>query len=210
MYWSLTAELSFYVAIGCLFATGHFQRFLRIWCLGWVSLALLHGALGDALHLPYLAVPALNLKHAHLLVAGIVFHEIRSGHGRRFDAVLLALCVASIWLHYPMRPALALIAVFGLWLAFALTREPNRVPRVLQFLGAISYSLYLTHQMIGYQLLSLLPFPRPVRIVVVTIIAIALATAITFLIERPAQRALRRKRPQPPTVPVESPQEAAA
>ena len=200
VYWSLTAELSFYVAIGLLFATGHFRRWLRPWCFGWLGLSMLHGAMGDQFPLPFLGVLALNLKHAHLFVAGIVFYEIWSGNGRRIDAALLALCAVSIGLHYPLRPALALICVLGLFLAFALTREPARVPAVLRFLGAISYSLYLIHQMIGYQLISLMPFPPAVRVVLCTAIAIAVAAAITFLVERPAQRYLRGKRKRPDAV----------
>ncbi len=208
VYWSLTAELSFYVAIGLLFATGHFQRWLRPWCLGWLALSIAQGAMGDSFPMPYLGVMALNLKHAHLFVAGILFYEIWAGAGRRFDTLLLGLCVVSIGLHYPTWPALALIAVLGLWLAFAFTRAPTRVPRVLRFLGAISYSLYLTHQMIGYQLLHLMPFSPPVRVVLCTVIAIVMAAAITFLIERPAQRFLRGKRKS--VASVEKPRPATA
>ena len=64
----------------------------------------------------------------------------------------------------------------------------------LIFLGKISYALYLCHQMIGYVLLAELQkfgLGAGVSIMVVIAAMIALASVLTFYIERPAARRLK-------------------
>ena len=59
--------------------------------------------------------------------------------------------------------------------------------RIAVFLGEISYSLYMTHGMVG---IILLPLDLPAF--VLAIVAIVVATAVYFAIERPSRTALRR------------------
>jgi len=59
--------------------------------------------------------------------------------------------------------------------------------RVTVFLGEISYSLYMTHIMV---LLILLPLDLPP--LALPMLAITVATAVHFAIERPSRTALRR------------------
>jgi peptidoglycan/LPS O-acetylase OafA/YrhL len=68
--------------------------------------------------------------------------------------------------------------------------------RPLVFAGTISYSLYLVHQKIGHAVLIELAsrgWSPLARIAAATLLALALASAITFLVERPALQEIRRR-----------------
>ena len=70
----------------------------------------------------------------------------------------------------------------------------------LLFLGAISYSLYLVHQNVGYVVIRNLDgagVPHWGSVVVAFLLALAAATALNRLVERPAQAALRRRLARP-------------
>ena len=75
-------------------------------------------------------------------------------------------------------------------------RIPLLANRVFVFLGAVSYSFYLIHQNIGYIVIQAgyrWGLSGNVAIVLATIVAIALASFLTFAIERPANRLIRRR-----------------
>jgi peptidoglycan/LPS O-acetylase OafA/YrhL len=64
----------------------------------------------------------------------------------------------------------------------------------LPWLGAISYPLYLTHQMIGYRVMQSIlgaGWSAPAAVGATVIFALLLASAISVTIERPVMRAIR-------------------
>ena len=62
------------------------------------------------------------------------------------------------------------------------------------FLGTISYTLYLVHQNIGYAVMrQLVEQPRIVQVSAAIAVAITLATLLTFFVEKPSIRFLRRR-----------------
>ena len=64
----------------------------------------------------------------------------------------------------------------------------------LRWLGAISYALYVIHQMIGYRIIRTAEaygVSQVAAFLLATAAALAIASAITYLIERPAMRAIR-------------------
>ena len=83
------------------------------------------------------------------------------------------------------------IAVFWLFVSGRL-RWLRLSPFV--FLGTISYSEYLLHQDIGFTIiwhLEMIGFSGTVASVVAILTTAALAALLTFLVERPAMRAIR-------------------
>ena len=105
-----------------------------------------------------------------------------------------AIVVAAVCLS----PAKGVVAAFSAAVFYAVAtgrlRWIARGPLV--FLGTISYSLYLIHQNIGYiaiRTAAKLGIGTNAGIVLAIGLAIALAAAITFTIERPARNWIRAR-----------------
>ena len=85
--------------------------------------------------------------------------------------------------------------VFGTF-ALALTGHLRfLVSPVTLWLGTISYPLYLIHRNLGYFSLDWLHeagVPTTVALALVTLGALALACALTFVVEQPSRRFLRQ------------------
>lgn len=60
------------------------------------------------------------------------------------------------------------------------------------FLGALSYSLYLSHEIVIYNLYPHLPLPGVLRAIVALGLSVGVATTIYYLVERPLARVRRR------------------
>jgi len=199
VYWTLEVELTFYIVIFACVALG-----LGRWALA-----------------PVAAIAACTLTgrdylwgfETHwfsLFLIGMTLYDMRRGD-RWWHGVLLTLglgCVAFRHLYREVTDAPHagwpyLLAVMAFTAIVALCSRvrvrPLELPPLI-FLSTISYSLYLVHQNIGYivireaQARGLTPLAA---IGAAAGFAIAIATLITFGIERPANRAVRSwlKRP---------------
>jgi peptidoglycan/LPS O-acetylase OafA/YrhL len=89
---------------------------------------------------------------------------------------------------------------FLVFSALAADRLAFIAVRPLVFLGTISYSLYLVHQNLGYAILTHSGLPHLAGAAVAILVAISLATALTLLVERPCQLAIRRLYSRPSAV----------
>jgi peptidoglycan/LPS O-acetylase OafA/YrhL len=210
VFWTLTVELAFYVVMGVIFATGFLRRmevlggiWLALACL-W-SLAAQHLGIG----LPEFLPRYLILRHVEFFVAGITFYRI-STKGLTSGRVLLLLGalaavgwidgrevngVAAVgWTDGLQRMSIAavLVAIFALAVFGKLRLS---VSPVTLWLGTISYSLYLCHRNLGFSTLNQLHAARiPVWITFTLTLAgaLILGTLLTYVVERPALRTLRR------------------
>jgi peptidoglycan/LPS O-acetylase OafA/YrhL len=197
-YWTLCVEVTFYTLIFGLFLTGQLKNIrLAIACLLGVGLVLHILIDGGHISAPiYLrALRVVLLSHfAPYFCGGIIFYKIFSARFMKRDAALIVLCLVAVAV---MRPIADFVAsaisfmMFGLLTTRKLSFLANRP---LLFLGAISYSLYVVHQNIGYLIIrhaTEIGIPTNAAILVAIISVIALATLITYRIERPAQRWIR-------------------
>lgn len=195
VYWTLEAEMKFYILIAFLFAIGQRRRVTLVFA-GLVILQLvdsyLHFTDWPGYGLWRLRV-YLPFEYLYLFLAGMVFYEMLQGW-RWIHGVLLGLCVTAAFSH--MVPYRSAIVVVSGVLLVACTRQwlPWLACRPLVFLGTISYSLYLTHQFVGYRVIEVC-YERGINgnigILIATLISLVLATGITFLVERPANRWIR-------------------
>lgn len=207
-YWTLQVELFFYAQMLLWFALGLLGR-IRWIIVAWLLLAVAYGETEQHhMHFSYSVRELLILRHIPFFALGILFYRIRSRPAeRKADMAMIAPCLLAIAVVGPpvlVAVALVCCAVFGLfvagwlrWLAIA----PFAV------LGAMSYSIYLLHQAIGFALIHRLEsagVPSGAAILVTLCCVLALATALTWGIERPAMRAIRsfwRRRGHPAQVP---------
>ena len=204
-YWSLFYELIFYVlaAAGFFLARGRGTEFL---CLCWllagvaVRVLILRESIGRS---GYELEMYFALRFAPLFVIGVMLQRIRSGKGARAAwAVLAAAWACSAfgppyrtyhpmphWGYFLLVGALALAVWIG-----TMERSPlSRIPPLL-FLGDISYPLYLGHQNLGYLVIMKLTragLGSHLSVLITIALAILLATAVHYLIEKPGQKAVR-------------------
>jgi peptidoglycan/LPS O-acetylase OafA/YrhL len=137
---------------------------------------------------------------AVLFAGTVVYRAQHGGLGRHPAAAVLAVVAAALVLGQPghLRWALTVAAV-AVTFAVAVAARHRPMPRLLRFLGRISYSLYLTHVLVLLAVSRMVPGlaerPAPVRLAAgVAVLALALAVAWTAyrMIERPAQHWGRR------------------
>jgi peptidoglycan/LPS O-acetylase OafA/YrhL len=196
-YWSLTCELAFYAVMLVLYLAGMIRR-IETACWVWLGVGIaanLAAFLGTPL--PYRVGMVLNIIFVQYFVAGIVFYLARHDGYTRNRVLLLATCLVAAFVAEPYEGAAAYAALFLIVFHFCVTGRLTVLARspVLQWLGAISYPLYLTHQLIGYRVIASLlerGVPRPVVLVVTLAGALALATLLSRTIERPAMRLIRQ------------------
>ena len=194
-YWTLEVELFFYVQMLFWFMLGQLGR-IRIIIGAWLLLAVAYGLCAkNGLHFSWLAREVLILRHIPFFAMGILFYRIHAYAGpHRRDVGLIGLSLLAIAIAYPpvyLVVACACAAIFGLFVTGRLNWL-RTAP--LAYLGAISYSLYLLHQSIGFVLIHRMEQRgiAPLTAIVLTVGAIfVVATALTYLVERPALRGIR-------------------
>lgn len=197
-YWTLQVELFFYAQMLFWFMAGQLHR-IRWIIIAWLALAVVFGmAEKYDINLSYTAREMLIVRYIPYFALGVLFYRIRTRpQERRGDIGLIGMCLLAIGLAYkPVYLEVAAIStmIFALFSAGWL-RGLRWAP--FAFLGTISYSLYLLHQAIGFTLiwhLETIGISASLSAVAAAAMVTVLAALLTFLIERPAMRAIRRAR----------------
>ncbi|MET8007136.1 acyltransferase family protein [Nonomuraea glycinis] len=218
VYWSLWAELRFYLLIAILVLVG--VTYGRVLVFGGVWLAAALGAelLGDPVlneivmprYAPYfVAGMALYLIHKHgsawlpwiYFVAGwaMSLHSaLERVHGRIKVAGFKNMPVTDLSVIITITLIFAVMALVALGLLRVRSRG------WLTALGATTYPLYLFHSTIAVALIPLLVGDLPPWVVatVTTLAAVLLSYAVYFFAERPIQRLMKpRRTPQSTSTP---------
>jgi peptidoglycan/LPS O-acetylase OafA/YrhL len=199
VYWSLTYELGFYAAISAML---WFNKMNRLLLIAGTMLA------GQALFVfwPKLIPSPLHLLlvmngYTYLFVAGMALYRL---HKNRRDSgwwcILGACLISDIMLFWQKKellfsvffPAFVLIFVLGLNGQLSFLRRP-----IFRWLGAISYSLYLIHEFLGWRIIlfsNSLGINHTSSMAIALAVVLLLATAMTNWVEQPAMRWIRSKR----------------
>jgi peptidoglycan/LPS O-acetylase OafA/YrhL len=179
VYWTLAIEFQYYIGMGVLFVVIADRR----WSVRYAGLA--------ALGMLAFAFPSGSYVFHYLFVfmLGMVTFQRHAGMlSTRLYLGTLAIVAAGCWATLGPLPAAVTVAT-ALCIAFVRTDV-----RVLGFLGAISYSLYLIHVPVGGRILSLGlahlhgGSARVVWLGISLVATIALATLFHRLVEVPAQQ----------------------
>ncbi|MBV9538594.1 MAG: acyltransferase [Acidisphaera sp.] len=194
-YWSLSVELLFYAYMAAFLAMGWTSRLAHV-ALAWAALSLLAQlAATFGLPAPWRVQLVLLLRFVHFFAAGIAFFHLWRGREVALSALTLLLCAGSIMLAYEAADAVACLVFLALFLLAISGRLVFLVCRVTVWLGAISYALYVSHELLGFRAIAALDaagVPHALGVAAAIAGALTLATLLTAFVERPASRSLRR------------------
>jgi peptidoglycan/LPS O-acetylase OafA/YrhL len=194
VYWTLAIELVFYVWMGTLFAAGQLRRIVPF-CIAWLALSFAWGLAGKFFELPEALNTFFILKHIPYFAAGIMFRKIQVDGWRLPYIAVLGLALVDNAVIKGLPEVIAAVCFFGVFALAISSRMKWLANPVLVWLGAISYPLYVTHRNMGYELLQILHdhgVPSLISVPLMLAAALALASAVTYWIERPSMRLLRR------------------
>ncbi len=204
-YWTLFFEMNFYLIMAGLHWAELLDR-LKTICLGvmlaTVACLALEATTGFSLDERLRIV--IMLDFSCFFVAGIMLYLRYEGDADPLIDVVLGLCLLAVALaRVQPAPNVGHLAYVGLTAGFILVIRAASLGYgpwlnwpLLQFLGGISYALYLVHQNAGFAILRRLDelgLPPLLESALTLALITAVAVAIRQLVERPAQRWLRAR-----------------
>ncbi len=203
VYWTLHAELKFYGCVLLLLLLGVFHR-IKIWLTLWLALTVIHSLWGQ----PFFMGWFINPTYSCFFIAGVAFYYIqKQGPGIYSHLILLvSLVVASIEGYrqsnnFLLTPNIneRLIAVAIIWAFYVLLyllsthRLQLKERNIWITLGALTYPLYLIHNMAGKAIILKLNeyISEQFAIVLTGLVMLVIAWLIHRLIERPLATPLK-------------------
>lgn len=176
VYWTLAIEFQYYLLIGLTFGIiSHRDKRIRMPAFGIL--------LGVAC---FTHAPNLIVRYLPLFLTGIALFQFRAGITARSEAiVLVGICLIVALYYLSITHSLS-----GLFAVIAISRFKWLRRSVPQFLGTISYSLYLTHWTLGELAGNIRRIGAGYQVEFLFTLLVAIAGAYLFYlaIERPSCR----------------------
>ncbi len=203
VYWTLKAELKFYACVFLLLAFGVFQKH-RIWLSLWLGLTVMHTAIGQPFFMGWFISPA----YSSFFIAGVAFFLLQNDGKNPFNLfVLIVSLIVSSFAAYGQADSFInnanvvnkTISVAIVWLFYCLMyflsigkinlKERN----FFIVLGALTYPLYLIHNVAGKVLIDKYStiISEEIMVIVVIIIMILASWLIHLVIEKPISTPLK-------------------
>lgn len=207
VYWSLVVELRFYGLIALVIALGLLRQVESL-LVAWLMFALLR----LSIDMPQVLDDALLNQYSQYFIAGMTFSLIWTD--KRVTVQRVVLVLASFLLAmghaasyaafladgygetFSVGAVRATIAGFYVILALvALRGFPFLRRKVFVAIGAMTYPLYLLHQVIGYHVFRWWNGPAWLMLAVVTTAMLAVSHLVASTFEAPLSRRLRARIP---------------
>jgi len=198
VYWTLQAELKFYACVFLLLAFNVFHKF-HYWLTFWVVLTFAHTLIGQ----PYFMGWFISPSYSCYFIAGVALYLIHKGGRNIFNiSILLSSLVLSAYNSYHQAAefipnpsqtgqliAASLCCLFFM-LFYALVRGHLQLKSssYLLTLGAITYPLYLIHNVAGKTLIDL--WSPEIGETAAVFFVILIALAVSYLIHITVEKRL--------------------
>ena len=199
-YWTLTYEVLFYAGAAMIFFCFRLRR-IEWACLAWLGLAF--GARISSFGANHQRIGVLlDVDYCHFFVLGMMIYLISQRRNTWLTTSTAILAYAMTLFGPANNPGALKLWQFMLLMALfalAVLLIAERKIRFLDmgpflFLGEISYSLYLVHQVAGYCVireLEAVGWHLNYAVWAAVLVAIVLATCVRKWVEVPAQKAIR-------------------
>ena len=197
-YWTLSYEVLFYLGAAVVWSLLGVRKRLEVPCLVWLACSLV-GHLVPWVEEHRRLCVLLNIDYANLFVAGMMLYYVSQGSTSKLTIpTLWAAFVLTLFPpeynggHLSQTSYITMIALFwtAIWIVSKSAGKFLNI-RPLVFLGEISYSLYLIHQIVGFAFMrSLLRVGLDTNVsILLTISAVVgVAFGLRVLVEKPAER----------------------
>ncbi len=194
-YWSLGVEMIFYVLVYGLWLLKLETRW-RVMCWIWLVLSAVITFI-DRSGLVFLKMlhVGLLLNYTPLFVLGILCYQLMKNRVRKSDVALVFACLLVASALFKGSEVVVIGLSAGIIAALSMMKAQIRIPKIVIWLGAISYPLYLLHQNIGYIVIrycSMLGLSRIAGIIIAFTISILLASVVHVYVEETSRKKLRQ------------------
>ncbi len=192
VYWSLTYEIGFYICVGLLFISQKLKYISELsifWIISSIGFHFFSNLIPHPLHY----ITLIN-SYAHLFVAGITLYRCWTIGFSLKNILLLAGVITVQYIQDGLLGAVIISSFILVFILIILDYSKVLKNRFLIYLGNISYSLYLIHHMIGFQIikeLQSLKIEANITVLITILTMISLATGLTYFIERPALQKIK-------------------
>ncbi|WP_293264287.1 acyltransferase [Neptunomonas sp.] len=194
VYWSLAWELNFYFVMLFLFLTSRIKMMNLIAPLWLSGMIITYFLLATNIDVPWRIQTFFVLQFTHLFIAGIYFYKWKQEGISFYKLFILLSCLAAELITGNIVSS-AFSASFFILFSLAINNKLNFIKKKpLIWLGSISYTLYLVHQMIGFKIIYTLEktgLTSSLSIFIALIVSICIANIISSTIEKPSMLLIR-------------------
>lgn len=188
VYWTLLIELNFYFWIFMIYI---FSSLKRIENISFVILILANVTLGFGYNEIYIIFKIFEqlfvLEYIPFFIMGIMFYKIYNNEAKYFSYFVLVFSMLTTFFVCKDNSLIVLSIIYITFFLFVFNFLNWLAIKPLVYLGTVSYSLYLTHQNIGYIFMNKLisiGININISIVLAIILSIVIATIMTYVLER--------------------------
>jgi len=201
VYWTLFVELKFYLLLWLLSVAGQMRR-IEPWIFGWLAVATYCFAYGG----PHVFRSLTLHPYGPFFIGGCLFFLVRSDRLTVARAAGLLLCLglgvvsavegmegfvqaADITSAARIATGVIIVACFASFLLIATRVTDSSIAHRLAFLGALTYPLYLLHNIAKAVMLSIGGELHPyAQLAIAGAFSLALASVMVLVIERRMRR----------------------
>jgi len=195
-YWTLQVELFFYIQMLFWFYIGqmhHIRRIIVVWLLTALAFAMAHRMHHD---FSWTLGELLIIQHIPFFALGILFYQMHQGsHNRWHTHALIIACAAVVAMTQEPIYGIVALSCSGVFYLVTYGALGWLALRPFVLLGSISYSLYLLHQVIGFDIIWHVEHDMHVSgslaVLIAMAISIGLALLLTRIVEQPSLRWIR-------------------
>jgi peptidoglycan/LPS O-acetylase OafA/YrhL len=196
-YWTLTFEVLFYAGVALVWFVLRPRRSLELPCLSWLACSLAgHLFLNIGRH--HRLSVLFDIEYANLFVLGMMVYYVSQRRSTWLTIATLSGSILMALFPAPFNGVMSsrlgftlLVSAFGGLILLASNARWKFLDLApLVFLGEISYSLYLIHQIVGFVVIHRLiaaGWGANTAILIALSFVIGLAYCLRILVEKPAE-----------------------